>query len=302
MSRRMLLLGLNQTILFALSMVVIAGLIGGGGLGAVVNNGLSSNPALAILAGIVIVVMAMALDRITEAIANRTDPTKRHLDAVGEAATAHRVARRRCGDRRHGDRREGDRRQRRVPGERGHPAARGHGAGVAARADPEGARLHRGPDDVGLPDHRARRATSSSRRLLLPLQAFLMEAPWFTTLGGLDADRLRRLGPAAGDHDVLHARPDRLHGRLGARDGHALAGARGDAHRRRPRLRARRLGVREPDRLGSHAPDQRRAADPAAARLHHPVHLPDARLDRARDRGRRCSTPSPSSSGSWSEA
>ena len=48
MSRRMLLLGLNQTIMFALSMVVIAGLIGGGGLGAVVNSGLFSNPALAI--------------------------------------------------------------------------------------------------------------------------------------------------------------------------------------------------------------------------------------------------------------
>ena len=84
MSRRMLLLGLNQTILFALSMVVIAGLIGGGGLGAVVNSGLFSNPALAILAGVVIVVMAMAFDRITEAVADRTDPTKRHLDAAAK--------------------------------------------------------------------------------------------------------------------------------------------------------------------------------------------------------------------------
>jgi hypothetical protein len=30
----------------------------------------------------VIVVMAMALDRITEAVADRTDPAKRHLDAA----------------------------------------------------------------------------------------------------------------------------------------------------------------------------------------------------------------------------
>ena len=82
LARRMLLLGINQTILFALSMVVIAGLIGGGGLGAVVNSGLSSTPALALLAGIVIVVMAIALDRSTEAIADRTDPARRHLDAA----------------------------------------------------------------------------------------------------------------------------------------------------------------------------------------------------------------------------
>jgi glycine betaine/proline transport system permease protein len=80
LARRLLLLSVNQTILFALSMVVIAGLINTeGGLGAPVTNGLNSNPALAILAGAAIVVMAIALDRITEAIANRTDPTTRHL-------------------------------------------------------------------------------------------------------------------------------------------------------------------------------------------------------------------------------
>src|SRR4029079_5209418 len=78
LARRMILLGVNQTILFALSMVVIAGLIGGGGLGAVVTSGLYSNPALAILAGLAIVVMAMALDRSFEAIADRTDPARRH--------------------------------------------------------------------------------------------------------------------------------------------------------------------------------------------------------------------------------
>lgn len=80
LSRRMLMLGVNQTILFALSMVVIAGLIGGGGLGDVVTSGLYSSPSLAILAGVAIVIVAMALDRATEAAAARTDPARRHLD------------------------------------------------------------------------------------------------------------------------------------------------------------------------------------------------------------------------------
>jgi glycine betaine/proline transport system permease protein len=78
LARRMLLLSVNQTILLALSMVVIAGLIGGEGLGSVVTNGLYSNPALAILAGAAIVIMAIALDRATESMAERTDPTRRH--------------------------------------------------------------------------------------------------------------------------------------------------------------------------------------------------------------------------------
>jgi len=83
LARRMLLLAVNQTILFALSMVVIAGLINTeGGLGAPVTNGLNSNPALAILAGAAIVVMAIALDRVTESIALRTDPTTRHLRSM----------------------------------------------------------------------------------------------------------------------------------------------------------------------------------------------------------------------------
>jgi glycine betaine/proline transport system permease protein len=79
MARRMLLLAVNQTILFALSMVVIAGLIGGRGLGDVVTNGLYSYPARALLGGFAIVIMAIALDRATSAIADRTDPTRRHV-------------------------------------------------------------------------------------------------------------------------------------------------------------------------------------------------------------------------------
>jgi glycine betaine/proline transport system permease protein len=83
LARRQLLLSVNQTIMFALSLVVIAGLIGGRGLGDVVTNGLYSNAALALLAGAAIVIMAIALDRSSSAIADRTDPTKRHLTDEG---------------------------------------------------------------------------------------------------------------------------------------------------------------------------------------------------------------------------
>ena len=85
LARRQILLSVNQTIMFALSLVVIAGLIGGKGLGDVVTNGLYSNAALALLAGIAIVIMAIALDRATQAIAERTDPTHRHLTDARKA-------------------------------------------------------------------------------------------------------------------------------------------------------------------------------------------------------------------------
>jgi glycine betaine/proline transport system permease protein len=83
LARRQLLLALNQTIMFGLSLVVIAGLIGGRGLGDVVTSGLYSNPALALLAGLAIVIMAIALDRATTAMAERTDPARRHLTDEG---------------------------------------------------------------------------------------------------------------------------------------------------------------------------------------------------------------------------
>ena len=91
LARRQLLLSVNQTIMFALSLVVIAGLIGGRGLGDVVTNGLYSNAALALLAGIAIVIMAIALDRATAAIAERTDPDPPPPHRRGRAsARAHR--------------------------------------------------------------------------------------------------------------------------------------------------------------------------------------------------------------------
>src|SRR4029453_1871758 len=48
-----------------------------------VTGRLLSNPALALLAGIAIVIMAIALDRATAAIADRTDPARRQLTDEG---------------------------------------------------------------------------------------------------------------------------------------------------------------------------------------------------------------------------
>ena len=74
----------------------------------------------------------------------------------------------------------------------------------------------------------------------------------------------------------------------------AVAGAGGDRDRRRDR-RSRSACAAAESAHGREdpAPDQRRAADAAAARLHHPVHLPDAGVDRARRDRRRCCTRSP---------
>ncbi len=185
LARRMILLGVNQTILFALSMVVIAGLIGGGGLGAVVTSGLYSNPALAILAGIAIVVMAMALDRSFEAIADRTDPATQHLDAnwkrrgIGNLAVLVTIV-------------------------AGVVISKLVGAGAVY------------PDEAGSPPRTVtleewllakiqvvldyvqdpttwvfaiteRVGIFILQQLLLPLQEFLVSAPWFTTVAGLTA-------------------------------------------------------------------------------------------------------------------
>lgn len=67
-----ILAGLNQTIMMALSMVVIASLIGAGGLGSPVILGLNTlDIGLATIGGLAIVLMAMVLDRITQAIGSK---------------------------------------------------------------------------------------------------------------------------------------------------------------------------------------------------------------------------------------
>lgn len=67
-----ILAGLNQTIMMALSMVVIAALIGAGGLGSPVILGLNTlDIGLAVIGGLAIVLMAIVLDRITQSIAKK---------------------------------------------------------------------------------------------------------------------------------------------------------------------------------------------------------------------------------------
>jgi glycine betaine/proline transport system permease protein len=143
-----------------------------------VTTGLYSNPALAVLAGAAIVVMAIGLDRVTEAIANRTDPVRRHLDEaarrwarIATAATAAAI---------------------------GLAVGLGHvfGAGsIYTRWTAHDwllARVQSALDYVQDPSTFIFQITSPIgnflvQRLLQPLDQFLIETPWFITAGGLVA-------------------------------------------------------------------------------------------------------------------
>lgn len=71
--------GLNQVIMLSLSMVVLAGLVGAGGLGAEIISAISRiDTALAFEAGIAVVILAIFLDRITGAVGRRAS---RHQEA-----------------------------------------------------------------------------------------------------------------------------------------------------------------------------------------------------------------------------
>ncbi|MDT0396431.1 MULTISPECIES: ABC transporter permease subunit [Streptomyces] len=94
LARGELLLGLNQTIMMALSMAVIASVIGAGGLGDRVYQALASvDVGAALAAGIPIVLLAVVLDRVTGAAGARLGqappPNSRALWAyAGTAAVA----------------------------------------------------------------------------------------------------------------------------------------------------------------------------------------------------------------------
>jgi glycine betaine/proline transport system permease protein len=64
--------GINQTIMLALSMVVIAAMIGAGGLGGEVWIAIQRlQPGKGFEAGIAIVILAIILDRITQKLGKR---------------------------------------------------------------------------------------------------------------------------------------------------------------------------------------------------------------------------------------
>jgi len=72
-----ILAGVNQTIMLALSMVVIAGMIGAGGLGNEVLKGITQLKIdLGFEAGISIVILAIFLDRVTQALGVATQNQK----------------------------------------------------------------------------------------------------------------------------------------------------------------------------------------------------------------------------------
>ncbi|MFI4911090.1 MAG: ABC transporter permease [Sedimentisphaeraceae bacterium JB056] len=67
-----ILAGINQTIMLALSMVVIAAMIGAGGLGNQVLKGITQlKIGLGFESGVAIVILAIYLDRVTQAIGNK---------------------------------------------------------------------------------------------------------------------------------------------------------------------------------------------------------------------------------------
>ena len=75
---RTIMTGVNQTLMLALSMAVIGALIGAGGLGLIVNTGLGRlDVGYASIGGLGIVLMAIILDRVTQALGEARNDGRR---------------------------------------------------------------------------------------------------------------------------------------------------------------------------------------------------------------------------------
>ncbi len=81
--------GVNQVIMLSLSMVVIAGMVGAGGLGGDVVASLNRiDIGLGFEAGLSVVILAIVLDRLTASLGNRKPRTKKPVAAAPDTAAA----------------------------------------------------------------------------------------------------------------------------------------------------------------------------------------------------------------------
>lgn len=93
MAKPSIMLGVNQTIMMALGMVVIAAIVAAGGLGREVLDGLQAlDVGRALNGGITIVVMAIVLDRVSYAWSVRDRRRRPTVDVIGRSFTHRQVA------------------------------------------------------------------------------------------------------------------------------------------------------------------------------------------------------------------
>jgi len=86
LARPSIMLGVNQTVIMVFSVVIIAGLVGGEGLGLRVVEGLSHDPGAGMVAGICILLLAIAIDRITQEMGQPTVAKAKSMRWRGSAA------------------------------------------------------------------------------------------------------------------------------------------------------------------------------------------------------------------------
>jgi glycine betaine/proline transport system permease protein len=90
LARPSILLGVNQTVIMVFSVVIIGGLVGGAGLGYLIVNGLSHDPGTGMVAGIAILLLAIVMDRITQAMGQAppraVGPAREPVESPGRPA------------------------------------------------------------------------------------------------------------------------------------------------------------------------------------------------------------------------